>query len=61
MFRRHYRTSLWLWLVCLLAACFGLVLIASLQRNGGYNYLRSQVIAAGRRSCLSADRMLCEA
>ena len=46
MFRRHYRTSLWLWLVCLLAACFGLVLIASLQRNGGYNYLRSQVIAA---------------
>ena len=47
MFRRHYRTSLWLWLVCLLAACFGLVLIASLQRNGGYNFLRSQVIAAG--------------
>ena len=47
MFRKHYRTSLWLWLVCVLAACFGLVLIASLQRNGGYNYLRSQVIAAG--------------
>ena len=47
MFRRHFRTSLWLWVVCFSAACFGLLLIASMQRAGSYNYLRSQLIAAG--------------
>lgn len=47
MFRRHFRTSPWLWAVCLFACFFGLLLIASLQRTGGYNYLRSQLIAAG--------------